>query len=89
MNSIQPNDIKKGDLGYLKNGWKFEMMDNKKGNIRMAKVHGIETEIGSIYAHEIAFIQKDGDDVLTVSKFFISVLIPVTSDRITALMQIR
>ena len=48
MNSIQPNDIKKGDLGYLKNGWKFEMMDNKKGNIRMAKVHGIETEIGSI-----------------------------------------
>jgi hypothetical protein len=29
----------------------------------MAKVHGIETEIGSIYAHEIAFIQKDGDDV--------------------------
>jgi|TARA_R110000824_G_scaffold45729_4_gene132095 hypothetical protein len=64
MNSIQPNDIKKGDLGYLKNGWKFEMMDNKKGNIRMAKVHGIETEIGSIYAHEIAFIQnQDGDDV--------------------------
>ena len=63
MNSIQPNDIKKGDLGYLKNGWKFEMMYNKKGNIRMAKVHGIETEIGSIYAHEIAFIQKDGDDV--------------------------
>ena len=63
MNSIQPNEIKKGDLGYLKNGWKFEMMDNKKGNIRMAKVHGIETEIGSIYAHEIAFIQKDGDDV--------------------------
>mgnify|MGYP003671464759 CR=1 FL=1 len=55
MNSIQPNDIKKGDLGYLKNGWKFEMMD---------KVHGIETEIGSIYAHEIAFIQnQDGDDV--------------------------
>ena len=64
MNSIQPNDIKKGDLGYLKNGWKFEMMDNKKGNIRMAKVHGIETEIGSIYAHEIAFIQnQDGDDI--------------------------
>lgn len=64
MNSIQPNEIKKGDLGYLKNGWKFEMMDNKKGNIRMAKVHGIETEIGSIYAHEIAFIQnQDGDDV--------------------------
>ena len=39
MNSIEPNDIKKGDIGYLKNGWKFEMMDNKKGNIRMAMVH--------------------------------------------------
>ena len=64
MNSIQPNDIKKGDIGYLKNtGWKFEMMDNKKGNIRMAKVHGYETEIGSIYTHDIAFIEKDGNDV--------------------------
>jgi hypothetical protein len=64
MNSIQPNDIKKGDIGYLKNtGWKFEMMDNKKGNIRMAKVHGFETEIGSIYTHDIAFIEKDGNDV--------------------------
>ena len=56
MNSIEPNDIKKGDIGYLKNGWKFEMVDNKKGNIRMAKVHGYETEIGSIYTHDIAFI---------------------------------
>ena len=63
MNSIEPNDIKKGDIGYLKNGWKFEMMDNKKGNIRMAMGHGDIPEMGSIYTHDIAFIEKDGDDV--------------------------
>ena len=63
MNSIEPNDIKKGDIGYLKNGGKFEMMDNKKGNIRMAMVHGDFPEMGSIYTHDIAFIEKDGDDV--------------------------
>ena len=63
MNSIEPNDIKKGDIGYLKNGWKFEMMDNKNGNIRMAMVHGDFPEMGSIYTHDIAFIEKDGDDV--------------------------
>ena len=63
MNSIEPNDIKKGDIGYLKNGWKFEMFDNKKGNIRMAKVYGYATEIGSIYAHDIAHIEKDGVDI--------------------------
>ena len=63
MNSIEPNDIKKCDIGYLKNGWKFEMMDNKKGNIRMAMVHGDFPEMGSIYTHDIDFIEKDGDDV--------------------------
>lgn len=63
MNSIIPNDIKKGDVGYQKNGWKFEMMDNKKGNIRMAKVYGIYTEIGSIYATDIDFIIKNGEDI--------------------------
>jgi len=63
MNSIIPNDIKKGDVGYQKNGWKFEMMDNKKGNIRMAKVYGLYTEIGSIYATDIDFIIKNGEDI--------------------------
>jgi|GEM_PF-2059767 hypothetical protein len=63
MNSIIPNDIKKGDVGYQKNGWKFEMMDNKKGNTRLAKVYGIYTEIGSIYATDIDFIIRDGEDI--------------------------
>lgn len=63
MNSIIPNDIKKGDVGYQKNGWKFEMMDNKKGNIRLAKVYGIVEEMGSIYATDIDFIIRDGEDI--------------------------
>ena len=32
------NDMKKGQLGVLTNGWKFRIEDNKKGNIRMATV---------------------------------------------------
>ena len=63
MKTIIPNDIKKGDVGYQKNGWKFEMMDNKKGNIRLAKVYGIYTEIGSIYATDIDFIIRNGQDI--------------------------
>ena len=47
------NDMKKGQTGRQVNGWKFEIMDNKRGNIRLAKVYGFETEIGSIYVHDI------------------------------------
>ena len=31
-------------------------MDNMRGNIRLAKVYGFETEIGSIYVHDIASV---------------------------------
>ena len=47
------NDMKKGQTGTQVNGWKFEIMDNMRGNIRLAKVYGLETEIGSIYVHDI------------------------------------
>ena len=50
---MNTNDLKKGDLVRLRNGWIAEIYDNKKGNIRMAKVYGIETEIGSVYSHDI------------------------------------
>jgi hypothetical protein len=64
MNTIEPNDIKKGTIGYLKDtGWKFEMVDNKKGNIRMAKVFGLCTEIGSIYSHDIDYVIIGGQDI--------------------------
>jgi hypothetical protein len=48
------NELKKGTRIKLKNGWYATLMDNKKGNIRLAEVEGIFTEIGSIYASEIA-----------------------------------
>jgi hypothetical protein len=54
------NDMKKGQLGVLKNGWKFRIEDNKKGNIRMATVYGIFTEMGSIYTRDIATVEVDG-----------------------------
>lgn len=51
------NDIKKGMRVQLKNGWFATMMDNKKGNIRFANVEGYFTEMGSIYAADIARVQ--------------------------------
>lgn len=45
----------------LANGWYATMMDNKRGNIRLAEVEGIVKEIGSIYAHDI--ISCHNDDV--------------------------
>ena len=48
------NDMKKGQTGMLKNGWAFRIEDHLKGTIRMATVWGDFTEMGSIYAHEIA-----------------------------------
>ena len=49
------NELKKGDIVKLWNGWQAEICDNKKGNIRLAKVFGYYTEIGSIYAWDIAY----------------------------------
>jgi len=51
------NDIKKGAKMVLTNGWKADMADNAKGIVRMAKVYGFETEIGSIYMHDVARVQ--------------------------------
>jgi hypothetical protein len=50
---LKTNDLKKGAIVRLRNGWLAEIADNKKGNIRLAKVYGIETEYGSVYAHDI------------------------------------
>ena len=50
---MKTNDIKKGMIVELDNGWFGEMFDNMKGNTRMVKVYGLYTEIGSVYAHDI------------------------------------
>ena len=54
------NDMKKGQMGVLKNGWKFRIEDNKKGNVRMATVYGLITEIGSIYTSDIDGVLVNG-----------------------------
>ena len=55
---MKANDIKKGMNILLKNGWYATMMDNKKGNIRLAEVQGYCTEIGSIYSADIDMVEK-------------------------------
>ena len=57
---MKTNDLKKGALVILRNGWEAELRDNKKGQVRLATVKGFYTETGSIYAHDIAFAVIDG-----------------------------
>ncbi len=54
---MKTNDIKKGTRFRLANGWYATMMDNTRGNLRMAEVEGVYTEIGSVYAHDIISAQ--------------------------------
>ena len=58
---MKTNEIKKGTRIQLASGWEGTMLDNKKGNIRMAEVEGIFTEIGSIYSHDIVAYQVNGE----------------------------
>lgn len=53
MTTLFTNDLKSGTRVQLRNGWRADIMDNKRGNIRLAKVYGYYEEIGSIYAHDI------------------------------------
>ena len=57
---MKTNDLKKGTKIMLKCGWCGELVDNMRGNTRMALVHGFCSEIGSIYSHDIVAYQKDG-----------------------------
>lgn len=57
---IETNDLKKGTPITLKNGWAAVIMDNKKGDTRLAEVDGYFKEIGSIYARDIDTAFVDG-----------------------------
>ena len=54
------NDMRRGQLGTLKDGVRFRIEDNKRGNIRLATVYasavGLFDEMGSIYTSEIATV---------------------------------
>ena len=50
---MKTNDIKKGMVVELNNGWFGIMADNMRGNIRMVDVDGMYREMGSVYSHDI------------------------------------
>jgi hypothetical protein len=54
------NDMRKGTVVRLRDsGWRATIADNAKGLIRLADVEGWEREFGSIYVHDIAFVETD------------------------------
>jgi hypothetical protein len=57
------NELKKGTIVILRNGWRAILEDNKKGNIRDATVEGFYSERGSIYGHNIISAIVDGNTV--------------------------
>ena len=57
---MKTNEIKKGTRVQLRNGFYATILDNKKGNIRNARVEGYSTEVGSVYAHDIVLAQDQG-----------------------------
>ena len=60
MNLVKTNDLKKGCRVLLNNGWYATLEDNARGNVRLATVEGYVTEMGSIYAHDIAQAEFSG-----------------------------
>lgn len=64
MRTVRTNELKKGTRIFLRNGWEADIMDNMKGNTRLAKVYGDYTEIGSVYAHDIVGAILNGEKVL-------------------------
>ena len=50
---MKTNDIKKGMVVELNNGWFGIMADNMRGNTHMVDVDGMYREIGSVYSHDI------------------------------------
>ncbi len=64
---MKTNELKKGQRVKLRNGWQAVLEDNKKGNTRLATVHGHYTEMGSVYSHDIAqYLHEDGAVWLSV-----------------------
>jgi hypothetical protein len=59
---MRTNELKKGDIVMLANGWAATIMDNMRGNRRMAEVDGFTKEVGSIYAHNIRAYMAGQDE---------------------------
>lgn len=50
---MKTNEIKKGMIVRLNNGWFGKMYDNTRGNTRCVEVYGYFTEAGEVYSHDI------------------------------------
>lgn len=59
---MKTNELKKGARVQLRSGWFATIEDNARGNIRMAKVYGLVTEIGSVYSHDIVSFRTFGGE---------------------------
>lgn len=59
---MKTNDLKKGAVVRLRNGWYARIEDNMKGNTRLATVYGYETEMGSVYSHDIECVIQPAPD---------------------------
>lgn len=60
--TIISNDIKKGMPILMKSGWYGEMIDNARGNIRLASIYGYNpnsSDLGSVYVWDIGLVVKD------------------------------
>jgi len=60
---MKTNDLKKGTRVLLRNGWEATLMDNMKGNRRLANVEGYVTEMGSVYSHDVMAVLPSGERV--------------------------
>jgi len=59
---MQTNDLKKGTMIHLRNGWQAMLQDNKKGNSRLCTVYGHFTEMGSCYAWDfLSYLDNEGN----------------------------
>ena len=56
---MKTNEIKKGMIVEMRNGWFGIMGDNLKGNTRMVDVDGLYREMGSVYSHDIVAVWPD------------------------------
>jgi hypothetical protein len=63
MDTVKTNDLKKGMWVMMRGtNWIAQIADNMRGNIRMAKVYGLYTEIGSVYVWDIRCKLADDTD---------------------------
>lgn len=60
IQSISPNELKRGTRVRLRNGWEAIINQNCTGNILNATVFGDFAETGSIYTHDIIAAEING-----------------------------